>query len=157
MLTYENLFRFDRTLDDVMGATFGTATHRRSFSPSIDVFSDDERALFVVDVPGVKREDLDITVEGRVLTIKGSRKFNGPAQGKNAQVVLGRSYGSFSRAYTLPEDLDATNLTAELSDGVLSIRIPKLEAAKPRRIQVSVATNGLPSAPGAAREGGEGK
>ncbi|WP_394842711.1 Hsp20/alpha crystallin family protein [Pendulispora brunnea] len=157
MLTYENLFRFDRALDDVMGATFGTATHRRSFSPSIDVFSDDERALFVVDVPGVKSEDLDITVDGRVLTIKGSRKFNGPAQSKNTQAVLGRSYGSFSRAFTLPDDLDATNLTAELSDGVLSIRIPKLEAAKPRRIQVSVATNGLPSAASAPRQGGEGK
>jgi len=157
MLSYENLFRFDRALDDVMGATFGTATHRRSFSPSIDVFSDDERALLVVDVPGVKSEDLDITVEGRVLTIKGSRKFNGPAQSKNAQVVLGRSYGSFSRAYTLPEDLDASKLSAELSDGVLTLRIPKFEASKPRRIQVAVATNGLPSATNATREGGEGK
>lgn len=152
MLTYDNLFRFDRVLDDVMGATFGTATQPRAFSPSIDVFSDAERALFVCDLPGVKREDLDVTVEGRVLTIKGSRKFAGPAQSKNAQVVLGRSYGNFRRAFTLPEDLDVSRLSAELADGVLTIRIPRLEAAKARRIEIAVASNGLPSTSGPTGE-----
>ncbi|HWL87616.1 MAG TPA: Hsp20/alpha crystallin family protein [Polyangiaceae bacterium] len=138
MFDYDSFRRFDRVFDDVMGSTFGTATHRRAFSPSIDVFSDDERALFVCDLPGVKSEALDVTVEGRVLTIRGTRKFADPGQGKNAQVLLGRSYGTFARSFTLPDDLDVSRLSAELADGVLTVRIPKLEASRPRRVQVAV-------------------
>ncbi|WP_394822113.1 Hsp20/alpha crystallin family protein [Pendulispora albinea] len=154
MFDYESFRRFDRVLDDVMGASFGTATHRRAFSPSIDVFSDAERVLFVCDLPGVKREDLELTVEGRTLTIRGARKFAEPGQnkgdGKAGQVLLGRSYGSFNRAFTLPEDLDVSRLTAELVEGVLTIRIPRLEASKPRRIAISTQPALAESAPSPA-------
>ncbi len=149
MFDYNSFRRFDRVFDDVMGATFGTATHPnagRAFSPSIDVFSDDTRTAFVADVPGVRTEDLDVSVEGRVLTIRGGRKFVDPSPGKKTQALLGRSYGTFSRSYTLPDDLDVSRLSAELSDGVLTISIPKLEASKPRRVQIAVKSEVAPSA-----------
>jgi HSP20 family protein len=123
----------DRMVDDVMGSAFGTATNYRNFEPAIDVHASEDEVLFVCDVPGVKQADLEITLENHVLTIKGTRKFDGS---ERQQVMLGRPYGAFSRAFTLPDALDEDNLSANLSDGVLTIRIPKHAKAKPRRIQI---------------------
>jgi HSP20 family protein len=123
----------DRMLDDVMGSAFGTATSIRSFEPAIDVHASEDEVLFRCDVPGVKQEDLELTLENHVLTIKGTRKFDGS---ERQQMVLGRPYGTFSRAFTLPDSLDEENLSANLADGVLTIRIPKHAKAKARRIQI---------------------
>ena len=128
----------DRMVDDVMGSAFGTSTSSQSFTPAIDVLSSEAEVALVCDVPGVKEDDLDITLTNRVLTIKGTRRFDRQAA---QQVVLGRSYGSFTRIYTLPEALDEEKLAAELRDGVLTIRIPRLAKAQPRKIQIAVGTN----------------
>jgi HSP20 family protein len=125
----------DRMFDDVMGSAFGAATSNRTFNPAIDVHASDTEVALVCDVPGVRQEDLEITLANRVLTIKGTRRFE---RGETEQVMLGRAYGSFSRAYTLPEALDEEKLAAELADGVLTIRIPKLPKAQPRKIQIGV-------------------
>ena len=119
--------------DDMMGSTLGAATNSRTFTPDIDVRATDEELLLVCDVPGVKQEDLDVTLHEHVLTIKGVRKFeSAPGQ----QVVIGRSYGSFTRSFTLPTSLDEEKLAADLVDGVLTIRIPKLAKAKPVKVQI---------------------
>jgi HSP20 family protein len=127
---------FDRMMDDVMHASLGTATNARSYAPEVDVRSNGDRILFSFDVPGVKKDDLDITLENGVLTVKGSRKFE--PTGAKEQLVLGRSYGTFSRSFSLPEHLDEEKLAAKLADGVLTIEIPKSQKAQPRRIQVAV-------------------
>jgi len=124
----------DRMFDDVMGSMLGTATSTRTFDPSVDVHASDDELVFVCDVPGIKQDDLEVTLENHVLTIKGTRKFDGK---EDEQVMLGRAYGSFSRSYTLPEYVDDQNLAARLADGVLTIRIPKQARAKPRKIQIS--------------------
>jgi len=135
MLTrWNTVSPLDRMLDDVMGSMLGTATTARTFDPPIDVRVSETEFVFVCDVPGVKREDLDITLEKRVLTIKGSRKFDGR---ENEQVALRRGYGSFSRAFSLPDSVDDANLTANLADGVLTVRVPKVAKAKPRKIQIA--------------------
>lgn len=121
--------------DDIMRGTFGTATTARNYTPSIDVRAKENELVFLCDVPGVKQEDLDITLENHVLTIKGSRKYDGHESDR--QVLLGRSYGSFTRSYTLPDNVNDDVLTASLADGVLTIRIPKQPKAKPRKIQIS--------------------
>ena len=119
--------------DDMMGSTLGAATNSRTFTPDIDVRATDEELLVVCDVPGVKQEDLDVTLHEHVLTIKGARKFDSaPGQ----QVVIGRSYGSFTRSFTLPSSLDEEKLSADLADGVLTIRIPKSPKAKPMKVQI---------------------
>jgi HSP20 family protein len=134
MLTaWDAVSTLDRIVDDVMGSTFGTATNLRTFEPAIDVRTNDSEVIFVCDVPGVKQEELEVTLENRTLTIKGTRKFDSK---DNEQVMLGRAYGSFTRSYTLPDFLDDANLAAELADGVLTIRIPKHARAKPRKIQI---------------------
>jgi HSP20 family protein len=120
-------------VDDVMGSMLGTATSPRTFEPTIDVRSSENELLFVCDVPGVKHDDLEVTVENHVLTIKGTRKFESK---EDEQVLLGRAYGSFTRAFTLPDYVDDGELAANLADGVLTIRIPKQAKAKPRKIQI---------------------
>ena len=128
----------DRMVDDVMGSAFGTATSNRTFNPAIDVRASDSEVALVCDVPGVRQEDLEITLANRVLTIKGARRFESK---ETEQVMLGRSYGSFSRSYTLPEALVEDKLAAELAGGVLTVRIPKLPKAQPRKIQIGVASD----------------
>lgn len=126
----------DRMFDDVMGSIRGAATSTRSFEPAIDVRANDDALVFVCDVPGVKSEDLEVTLEEHVLTIRGSRRYD--SQG-GEHVVLGRAYGAFERSFTLPDYLDDQNLEAKLEDGVLTLRVPKLPKAKPRKIQIAVA------------------
>ena len=132
--TWDAVSTLDRILDDVMGSTLGTATNARSFEPSIDVRSTESEVVFQCDAPGVKQDDLEVTVENHVLTIKGARRFE-TTEGE--QVMLGRAYGTFTRAFSLPDYLDDSNMTANLADGVLTIRIPKHAQAKPRKIQIS--------------------
>lgn len=125
----------DRMVDDVMNGTFGTATNPRNYTPEVDVRSNEDRIVFYFDVPGVKKDDLEITLEKGVLTVKGSRQFEPTAE--KEQLLLGRSYGNFTRSFSLPDHVDVEKLTARLNDGVLTVELPKLHAAKPRRIEIS--------------------
>jgi len=124
----------DGLIDDVMGSAFGYATKAAVFTPSVDIISKERELVFQLDVPGVKQENLAVTLENRVLTIKGWRKYEaGPNE---QQMLLGRSYGEFSLRYTLPESADGEQLAAFLADGVLTLRVPKLAKAQPRKIQI---------------------
>ena len=134
LTTWGPVSLLDRMVDDVMRGSFGTSTNSRSYTPEVDVRSNDDRITFSFDVPGVKREDLEITLEKGVLTVKGSRKFE-PGSPKE-QLLLGRSYGSFTRSFSLPDHVDEQNLTAKLADGVLVVELPKAPRARPRRIEI---------------------
>lgn len=130
----------DRLFDDVMtgmaGTSLGSATVTRGFAPAIDVRANQEEIVFTADVPGVRQEDLDVTLEDGVLSIKGQRRYEGNGKDK---VWLGRSFGSFERSFTLPDTVDAEKLSAELADGVLTIRIPQVPKAKPKKIAIGIA------------------
>jgi HSP20 family protein len=132
--TWNTISMLDRMVDDVMGSMLGAATSARNYEPTIDIRATDDEVVFVCDLPGVRREDVEITLENHTLTINGSRKFE-PRE--NEQVVLGRPYGAFSRSFKLPDYFDESNLSATLADGVLTISVPKHASAKPRRIPVS--------------------
>lgn len=131
----------DRLLDDVMTGASGTAfaqgsasSPTRSFSPAIDVRANSEEIVFTADVPGLKEEDLEITLEEGVLTFKGQRRYEGNG---NDKVWLGRSYGAFSRSFTLPDTVDPDKLEATLADGVLTVRVAQMPKAKPRKITIA--------------------
>ena len=123
----------DRMFDDMMGSALGTATNPHTFTPAVDVRTSEDQIVLVFDVPGIKREELDVTVHNRVLTIKGARRY----QSKDGEkVVLGRAYGTFQRAFTLPECIDESKLSADLADGVLTVAIPKQPKAKPQKVNI---------------------
>jgi HSP20 family protein len=133
LTTWDAVSALDRMFDDVMGSTLGTATNSKTFVPAIDIRATAEEVMFVCDVPGVKEDDLEITLERHLLTIKGVRRFEARAE---EQVVLGRSYGAFTRSFELPDGLEEEKVSAGLEAGVLTIRIPKQERAKPRKIKI---------------------
>lgn len=124
-----------RLLDDLMGTTFGASTAVRPFQPAVDVRTDDLSIWYELDIPGVKLEDLDIHLENGVMTISGERTFV-PSPDREQRVLLGRPYGRFSQSFVVPDWADLEQLEARLSDGVLTISVPKREAAKRRKIQV---------------------
>jgi HSP20 family protein len=133
LTTLDAVSTLDRMFDDVMRSGFGTATNPQAFDPSIDVRANENEVAIICDVPGMKQEDLEVTVENHVVTLKGTRRFESK---EDEQVMLGRAYGSFKHAFTLPDYLDDSNLGAQLADGVLTLRIPKHAQAKPRKIQI---------------------
>lgn len=112
---------------------FGQFSQR--FSPAVDIREEKDAIVLQAEVPGMKPEDVNVNLEGNLLTISGERKF---AQEKEEEGYrrIERSYGSFSRSFTLPDTVQLDKLDAELRDGVLTVRVPKIPAAQPRRIGV---------------------
>jgi HSP20 family molecular chaperone IbpA len=133
--TWETVSSMDRFIDDVMGSALGAATNPRTFSPNVDVRASDTEVRVICDVPGVKREDLDISLENRVLTIRGSRSFE---SSENEQVMLGRSYGEFQRQFALPDSLDdaprRSSRDQQIVSGARTCRSAQRRLVSPRRL-----------------------
>jgi HSP20 family protein len=89
------------------------------------------------ELPDMRREDINVTFENGVLTLKGERKFEQEVKKENFQRIE-RRHGSFSRSFTLPNTVDAGKISASYKDGVLTIRLPQREEAKPKQIAVNV-------------------
>ena len=106
--------------------------------PTVDISETEDEYLIKADLPGVKREDVKITVQERVLTIQGERAQEREEKGKRYHRVE-RTYGNFARSFTLPDYVDDTKVTAEFKDGVLNLHLPKSEKARPKAIEVEVA------------------
>ena len=107
------------------------------WSPLVDITEDDKEYLIKADLPEVKKEDVKLTVQDDVMSISGERKYEKEEKGKKYHRVE-RAYGSFMRSFTLPEDADGSKVSAEYKDGVLKVRLPKSEKAKPKSIEVKV-------------------
>ena len=110
-----------------------------AWTPPVDIFqAGDQELVLKAELPDMAREDIDITVENFVLTIKGDKKF--VADVKDEQYHHSeRRFGTFSRSFSLPRTVDATKVSADYKNGVLTVRLPLREEAKPRQIKVDVA------------------
>lgn len=107
-----------------------------SFSPSFEVTENKDSFLFKVDVPGVKKEDLEITTTGNRLQIAGKRDSEHETK-TDTIYTYERQYGSFCRSFTLPEGADLENAKTELKDGVLTLAVPKKPGAQTKKIAIS--------------------
>ena len=105
------------------------------WSPAVDVSETDDAVLIHTEIPGIDPKDLDISVCGDVLTIRGAKKEEEEKKGRNYHRVE-RRYGSFARSLTLPSAVDADKVEAKAKNGVLEIRLPKREEAKARRVEI---------------------
>jgi len=110
-----------------------------SFIPAVDVYEDVEKLVLKLEVPGIRREDLDVRVEGRTLMVKGERKFESEEKEENFHRIE-RRYGSFVRSFTLPSTVNTEKAEATSADGVVSISFAKKAEAQPKQIQVQVAS-----------------
>jgi HSP20 family protein len=107
------------------------------WSPQVDISEDDKEYLVKADLPEMKKEEIKVNVENGVLSISGERKTEKEEKNKKFHRVE-RSYGSFERTFTVPEDADAAKIAAEVKDGVLKVRLPKSPTATPKAIEVKV-------------------
>jgi HSP20 family protein len=107
------------------------------WAPSVDVLETNEDFQVKAELPDVKKEDVKVSVDGGVLRIQGERKQEKEEKGKKWHRVE-RSYGSFLRTFTLPENIDDAKVQADFKDGVLSVRLPKSEKAKPKSVEVKI-------------------
>jgi HSP20 family protein len=121
-----------------MFTDFYTEGLGRGWVPPVDIFETEDHAVVLkAELPEMKREDIQLTFENSVLTIKGERKLEHETKRENYQRIE-RQHGSFSRSFTLPATVDASKITASYKDGMLTVRLPQREEAKPKQIDVAV-------------------
>src|SRR5207253_4633923 len=150
-------FRDLLALQDQLFRTFGSAyrgTGREdeqsmvaTWSPLVDIFEDSEGITLKAELPEVEANDVEIQVEGNTLTLKGERKLEHEDK-RDGYRRVERTYGAFSRTFTLPNTVDAEHITAESKDGVLRLFLPKKPETKPRQIKVTAGAQPTQSAPG---------
>jgi len=137
-------FRDLSVLQDRLNRVFGDAYAAReegvlsNWVPAVDIFENDKKELVIkAELPDVRREDVSVTVENNTLTLSGERKFDAEVK-KEHYHRIERAYGNFSRSFALPATVDSSKIAAEFKNGVLSVRLPFREEAKPRAINISV-------------------
>jgi HSP20 family protein len=138
-------FRELRSLQDEMNRLFLSNLSRGderemargAWSPSVDIFENKDSLVIEAELPGMKAEDVNVSIENNVLTLHGERRFEKKDEGDSFHRVE-RSYGSFTRSFTLPPTVSSENVNAEFENGVLKLTLAKREEAKPRRIEIKV-------------------
>ena len=113
---------------------------RGAWAPSVDIYEDKERLILEAELPGMNRDDFEISVENNVITLRGERKFEKKTEGDNYHRVE-RSYGAFTRSFTLPQSVTAEGATADFENGVLRVSLPKREETKARKIEITGGSN----------------
>ena len=129
-----------RLFQDSVSRLFSEPTSR-PWSPSVDIFETENELVLKADVPEVDPKNIGIQVENGTLTLKGERRFEEQQKNGKGFHRIERSYGSFVRAFSLPETVDAEKVKADYKNGVLTITLPKKEVAKPKTINVEISNN----------------
>lgn len=125
---------FDDRFERLIERTFGRE-RQAPWMPAMDVYETDEKVVVAVELPGLSAEDVDVSVEDSTLTVSGSREFSSEVEEESYHRIE-RRYGTFSRAVTLPPQVDTSKVDARFEEGVLTVDVPKIEKAKPKRIQI---------------------
>jgi HSP20 family protein len=107
------------------------------WAPAVDIYETENELVLKADVPDVDQKDIDVRVENQTLTVAGERKFKKEENGKGYHRIE-RNYGAFSRSFSVPNSFDTEKIAATYRSGVLTVNLPKKEAAKPRQIKVAV-------------------
>ncbi|MBW1904265.1 MAG: Hsp20/alpha crystallin family protein [Deltaproteobacteria bacterium] len=116
----------------------GRELSRQAFQVAVDIREEDDAFYVDAEVPGLAAEDVKVDIEKNVLTLSGERKVE-KEETEGTYRRVERQYGSFTRSFTLPETVDTENISADLKEGVLALRLPKKEAPTPRKISVNTA------------------
>ena len=143
-ITRYDPFRDLRALQDEVNRLFSSSLtrdfgdeglSRGAWAPSVDIYENKDNVVLEAELPGMNREDFELTVENNVLTLRGERRFEKRDEGDNYHRVE-RSYGQFTRSFSLPQTVSAENAAAEYQNGVLRVTLQKREEVKARRIQI---------------------
>jgi HSP20 family protein len=140
------LFREMEEMSDRLNRLFGTWTRPVNgkepltvvdWTPSVDIQETETEYLVKAELPEIKREDVKVTVENGILTLRGERKHEKEEKNRKFHRVE-RSYGTFLRTFTVPNDTDETKVAADFKEGILRVHLPKTEKPRPKTIEVKV-------------------
>ena len=151
-ITRYDPFRELRSLQDEVNRLFSNNLSRSfgdegiargAWMPTVDIYENKDQIVLEAELPGMNREDFELTIENNVLTLRGERRFEKKDEGDNYHRVE-RAYGAFTRSFTLPQTVSSENANAEYKNGVLRVVLQKREEVKARRIQVGGAEESAP-------------
>ncbi len=129
--------RLNRLFEEQYGNGREESLTAGAFVPPVDIYEDEHSIQLKLEVPGIEEKDLDVKVENNVLTVSGERKFEKEEKEENFRRVE-RRYGSFTRSFTLPNTVNAEDVSADYTNGVLKIKLGKRAEAKPKQIKVNI-------------------
>jgi HSP20 family protein len=127
-----------RAFEDAFTRVLSEPPTNRPWAPTVDIFETENELVLKADLPDVELKDIDVRVENQTLTVAGERKFEAPPDNSKGYLGIERSYGHFVRSFAVPLAFDTEHIAASYKNGVLSVTLPKKEAAKPRQIKVQV-------------------
>ena len=132
------LHALGRVFDDLFSAarSYEAGETTRTWQPLVDIIENDHAYEVKAELPGIAKEDVQLTVENNVLTLSGERKFEKDVNQENCHRIE-RSYGAFSRSFTLPSRVDAEKVEARYENGVLTVVVPKAVEARPKKITIA--------------------
>jgi HSP20 family protein len=126
-----------RLFEDAVTRLMSEPRTGRPWSPAVDILETENELVLKADVPDVKLADIDVRVENQTLSIRGERRFEKDLA-ENGYHRIERSYGTFVRNFTVPNSVDTEKVSADYKNGVLSVTLPKKEAAKPKQVKIEV-------------------
>ncbi len=131
------VFGLRREIDRLFEDTFGRGDGASTWSPAVDIREGDNELSLELELPGIRPEEVEITADNGVLTIRGEKRSERKEGDESSRYhMVERSYGSFMRSFQLPQGLDESKIQADYNDGILSVRIPKTALPQPRKIQI---------------------
>lgn len=136
---------WQRQMEDFFGRPIWKPNGERAWMPAVDVFEKDDKFVVKAELPGMKEEDIDVSVTGDTLTIKGEKKTETEVKNED-YYSCERSYGSFYRTVPLPSTVDANKIEANVEDGVLEVTLPKIAEVKPKKIAISAKKKAIKAA-----------
>lgn len=122
-------------MDRLLQRGWSEETFSGQWAPPLDLYEEDDRFVIKLDLPGMHSENIEVTLDQNLLSIRGERMFEDEAKQESYHRIE-RRYGSFARSVSLPAQVDADAIQAEFTDGVLTVTVPKAETAKPRKIKI---------------------
>jgi len=125
-------FRIPRVFDELLGAR-GARPAR--WAPAVDIAEDDQKYVITAEIPGISKDDVHVEVHDNTMTIRGEKRSEREEKKQHSRWVE-RSYGSFSRSFTLPANASAERVNASFKEGVLTVELPKVEVVKPKVIAI---------------------
>jgi HSP20 family protein len=127
---------FDQTFNDFLAPLAGSEeTRTGAWVPAVDIRETSESLIFSAELPGLTKDDIELTLENNVLTLKGERKFERDEE-RESYHRIERGYGTFTRTFALPSNIRTDDVKASFENGMLHIELPKADEAKPRRVQI---------------------
>jgi HSP20 family protein len=130
--------RVNRLFGDVYRAADDDVMRRGAWAPPVDIYhAGDQELVIKAELPDMNKDDIDITVENNTLTLRGDKKMDSAIKDECCHRIE-RTYGAFSRSFSLPATVDTTKVSADYKNGVLTIKLPVREEAKPKQVHIQV-------------------